>query len=236
MGLVKVLLGPRGGDLPDLYAVPRRPWLRANMVSTVDGSATGPDGRSGSINNAADHRVFRVLRSLADAIVVGAGTARAEGYGPADVPLVLVSRRAEVPEGLRGHEPGRVLVATCAVAERLGEARSLLGEEHVLVLGEDTVDLVALRDALVGRGYESLLSEGGPHLLRDLLAAGLVDELCTTVVPTVVAADGPRITAGPPVDVPLSLELLLEQHGTLLARWFVERPGERGQPDAPSAD
>lgn len=220
---MRVLLGPRSGDLPDLYAVPRRPWLRANMVSTVDGAATGPDGRSGSINNDADHRVFRTLRGLADAVVVGAGTARTEEYGPADVPLVLVSRRAEVPPTLRGHEPGRVLVATCATAEHLEEARSLLGAEHVLVLGDDAVDLVALRDALVGRGWGSLLSEGGPHLLHDLLAAGLVDEVCTTIVPTLVAADGPRISAGPPVDVPLSLELLLEERGTLLARWFVDR-------------
>ncbi|MDN4162495.1 dihydrofolate reductase family protein [Nocardioides abyssi] len=221
---MRVLLGPRNGDLADLYAVPRRPWLRANMVSTVDGSATGADGRSGSINSAADHEVFRVLRAQADAIVVGAGTARAEGYGPADVPIVLVTRRADVPERLHGHEPGRVLVATCATAEHLAEARTLLGEEHVLVVGEDEVDLAALRDTLVGRGFESLLSEGGPHLLRDLLAAGLVDELCATLVPTVVGADGPRMTAGPPVDVPLSLELLLEHEGTLLARWFVDGP------------
>ena len=68
------------------------PWLRVNMVSTVDGSATGEGGRSGSINNEADERVFHILRGLADAIIVGAGTARAEGYGPADPPLVLVSR------------------------------------------------------------------------------------------------------------------------------------------------
>lgn len=220
---MRVLLGPRSGDLADLYAVPRRPWLRANMVSTLDGSATGPDGRSGSVNNAADHRVFRTLRSLADAIVVGAGTARTEGYGPADVPIVLVSRRADVPEGLRGHEAGRVLVATCASADRLDEARALLGDEHVLVLGDDAVDLAALKEALVARGWTSLLSEGGPHLLRDLLAGGLVDEVCATVVPQLVASDGPRMTAGPPVDVPLSLELLLEESGTLLGRWLVDR-------------
>ena len=54
------------------------------MVSTVDGSATGEGGRSGTINNEADERVFHILRGLADAIIVGAGTARAEGYGPAD--------------------------------------------------------------------------------------------------------------------------------------------------------
>ena len=67
-------------DLDELYAVESRPWLRVNMVSTVDGAATGPDGRSGGINNAADKRVFDTLRRLCDAVVVGAGTARDEGY------------------------------------------------------------------------------------------------------------------------------------------------------------
>ena len=67
-------------DLDELYAVAPRPWLRVNMVSTVDGSATGPNGKSGGINNAADKRVFDTLRRLCDCVVVGAGTARDEGY------------------------------------------------------------------------------------------------------------------------------------------------------------
>lgn len=213
--------GPDGIDLHALYAAPREPWLRVNMVSTVDGSATGESGRSGSINNEADHAVFDHLRATADAIVVGAGTARAEGYGPVDVPIVLVSRRGQVPERLRDAPAGSVLLATCAAAEGLDEARELLGEEQVLVLGSHRVDLAALRDALVGRGHTRLLSEGGPHLLRDLLAAGVADELCTTTVPRVIGGEHPRITDGPPVDVPLRLHTLLEQDGTLLARWFV---------------
>ena len=77
-------------DLSRLYAAPPGPWLRVNMISTVDGSATGPDGRSGTINNDVDHAVFAALRKDADVVVVGAGTARAEGYSPAGVPLVLV--------------------------------------------------------------------------------------------------------------------------------------------------
>ncbi len=219
-----MLLGPEGSglpELPELYAAPRDSWLRVNMVTTLDGAATGADGRSGSINNAADHRVFRTLRELADVVVVGAGTARAEGYGAAEVPIVVVTRRGEVPETLRGAAPGRVLLATCADAEHLAAARSLLGEEHVLVLGAESVDLARLRPALADRGWRQVLSEGGPQLLRALLAAGAVDEVCTTVVPRLVAGDGPRITAGAPVDVPLTLRLLLEEDGTLLARWFL---------------
>ena len=225
---MRVLIGPGAGrenlsddDLAELYAVPGTPWLRVNMVSTVDGSATGPSGLTGSINNPADKRVFHLLRRLADAIVVGAGTARAERYGPTDRPIVVVSRRADVPESLRGAEPGRVLMATCAQAEQLAEARSLLGEEHVHVLGSHRVDLAELRHRLVGMGLTHLLSEGGPHLLHDLVAQGVADELAATFVPLLVAGSHPRITDGPEIDVPLTLETLLEEDGTLIGRWLV---------------
>lgn len=224
---MRVLIGPDPGaadltddDLARLYAPPATPWLRVNMISTLDGSATGDTGRSGSINNAVDHRVFHVLRRLADVIVVGAGTARAEGYRPADRPLVLVSRRAEVPALLRGAEPGRVLMATVSHAEHLQDARSALGDEHVLVLGSHRVDLVRLREVLVGAGHRHVLSEGGPHLLRDLLDQGVADELTATIVPRLIAGSHPRMTGGAPVDVPLDLRLLLEQDGTLLGRWL----------------
>ncbi len=217
----RVLVGPDTDDLAALYASPADPWLRVNMVTTLDGAAAGADDRSGSINNAVDKVVFDQLRALADAIVVGAGTARAEGYAPVDRPTVVVSRRADVPERLRGGAPGSVLVATCASAEHLAEARELLGDEHVLVLGEDEVDLGRMRDELGARGLNQLLAEGGPHLLRDLVAAGAADEICVTIVPLLVAGEQPRIAQGPPVDVPLKLLTLLEREGTLLGRWRV---------------
>jgi riboflavin biosynthesis pyrimidine reductase len=208
-------------DLAGLYAAPDPAWLRVNMVSTVDGAATGADGLTASVNNPADHRVFTLLRRLADCVVVGAGTARAEGYRPTSRPTVLVSRRGEVPPSLRHGAPGSVLLATCAVAPGLAESRQVLGSRHVLVLGEDAVDLASLRDQLAERGLRQVLSEGGPHLLRDLVASGAVDELCATVVPRLVAGDGPRISAGPPVDARLRLRLLVEEHGTLLGRWYL---------------
>jgi riboflavin biosynthesis pyrimidine reductase len=78
-----------------------------------------------------------------------------------------------------------------------------------------------MRSALVDLGFENLLCEGGPHLAADLLAAGVVDELCWTIVPAVVAGDGPRLTIGAAMDVPLRLHSLLEDDGTLLGRWLV---------------
>ena len=210
-------------QLATAYATPSADWLRVNMVTTLDGAATGADGLTGSVNNPADRRVFAALRRAAEAIVVGAGTARAEGYRPVDRPTVVVSRRADVPERLRDGAPGSVLLVTCGGAEGLEAARALLGDDQVLVLGDHAVDLTALRPALAERELRTLLCEGGPHLLRDLLAAGAVDELCATVVPTLVGGDLPRITGGGPVEVPLELRLLLEEDGTLLGRWLVAR-------------
>ncbi len=207
-------------DLDAAYVVPSRPWLRVNMISTVDGAATGPDGRSGGINNAADKRVFETLRRLCDAVVVGAGTARDEGYRPFGKPLVLVSRHGEVPPQLRDAPAGSVLMATCAAADHLDETRLLLGDDQVLVLGQHRVDLAQLKRTLAGRGLTSLLSEGGPSLLRALLVEGVVDELDVTTVPRLLAGAHPRITDGAPVDLPLRLALLLEDDGTLLGRWL----------------
>ena len=218
---MRVLIGPDTDDLAELYAAPRTPWFRVNMVHTVDGAATGDSGKSGSINNAVDKRVFFQLRDLADAIVVGAGTARIEGYRPADKPIVLLSRRGEVPERLRDAPPGSVLMATLSHAERIDDARDVLGRENVLEFGSYAVDLPLLKQVLADRGWVDILSEGGPHLLRDLVASGTADELCATIVPQLVGGEHPRILQGPPVDVSLRLHTLLEEDGTLLGRWFV---------------
>ena len=224
--------------LADLYAPPvRRRWVRSNMVTTLDGSAVGADGRSGSINTAADHRVFAVLRDHADAVLVGAGTVRDEGYtrlpptrrSPVPAALVVVTRSGRVPEGLRTPTDGRGagLLVTCAAAgeRRLSRARSVLGDEAVLVCGEDEVDLPGALDALAGRGLRHVLVEGGPSLLGTALAAGVVDELALSLVPTVVGGDFPRIVGGPPLDLPDGVvarpHLLLEEAGTLLGLWRV---------------
>lgn len=208
-------------DLDDVYRPPRLPWLRVNMVSTVDGAANGESGKSGSINNAADKAVFGALRAQADAILVGAGTARTEQYRVADVPLVLVSHQGQVPEQFTDVESGKVLMALCASSPGLDGAREVLGAENVIVVGESQVDLVALKAALVERGLQNLLSEGGPSLLRELLASGAADELCLTVVPRVIGGVHPRIVMGESLGADLELAVLLEEDGTLLARYLV---------------
>ena len=220
-------LGGATGDAEDLealYRPPSLPWLRVNMVSTLDGAANGDSGKSGSINNDADKRVFHALRDQADAIIVGAGTARTERYRVAAVPLVVVSHRGLVPEQLRDAPAGKVLLVTCADSLGLEECRATLGADQVIVAGDSLVDLAAMRSALVERGFRNLLSEGGPHLLHDMLDAGVVDELDLTWVPRIIGGTHPRILEGASVDVAMRLGLLLEEGGTLIGRWLVE-PG-----------
>jgi riboflavin biosynthesis pyrimidine reductase len=232
-------------DLPALaraYAAPPRPWLRCNMVTTLDGAANGPDAKSGSINTEADHVVFELLRALSHAVVIGAGTGRVEGYPALDVPtemhdirhthglprelgLVVVTRSGDVPPTVRechGRRGGPVLLATTASAPGLADARRTLGDD-VLVCGDDEVDLTELVRQLHARGWHQLLTEGGPHLIGSFVAAGLFDELCYTIAPLVVGGIHPR-TVGPDAGpTTLDLRLLVEQDGTLMGRWFTGR-------------
>lgn len=209
-------------ELAEAYAPAGEPWLRVNFVSTIDGAAQGDDGLSKSINNAADKRVFNALRRQADCLVVGAGTLRAEGYKVPRLPLVVVSRSAEVPESLRHAPPGRIVMATLSTAPVLDATREVLGSDNVWELGSHEVDLRLLKDRMAERGWTNQLSEGGPHLFGTLLAAGVVDELCCTFVPRMIGGGHLRIVAGVDIDVALRPTVLLEEDGTLLGRWLVE--------------
>jgi riboflavin biosynthesis pyrimidine reductase len=218
-------------DLADLYAPPARRWLRANFVATLDGAANGPDQRSGSINTEADHVVFDLLRRLADVVVVGAGTVRAERYpslradDPAAPPLLVVSNSGQLPASVAGGPPGSVLLVTRSGADRrtLDASRELIGEEFVWTSGVDSVDLKQMRHMLEDKGFRQILCEGGPSLLGSLLSAGVVDELDLTWSPIIVGGQHPAIVNGPEVNLPASPALLLEENGTLLGRWFVNR-------------
>jgi riboflavin biosynthesis pyrimidine reductase len=222
------------------YAVPSGSWLRCNMVTTLDGAANGPDNRSGSINTEADHVVFELLRTLSDAVIVGAGTIRVEGYSAIAVspelrlireraglaeglPLVAVSRAGFLPPTLSGGPHGDVLLATSASAPGITDARSVLGDDQVLVCGEDDVDLGDLLGQLHARGWTRLLTEGGPHLTASFLAAGLLDELCFTIAPRLVGGDHPRPVGSDAAPLDLELAVLVEEAGTLMGRWLTRR-------------
>lgn len=243
-------------DLDAAYAWPggpeRAPWLRANMVATADGAARSPDGRSATISSDADRRVFGRLRGLADVVLVGAGTARAEGYRPArvrpelaerrrtagqtDVPAIaLVSRSLDLDLGsdLLARAAVRTIVVTCASSDP--ELRGRLAEtSDVIVAGEADVDLRAAVRALHERGLRRIHAEGGPHLLGDLASADLLDELLLTVSPLLAGgsydAGAPlsRILAGAPLPSaprPLRLHHVLEEDGSLFLSYRSDRSG-----------
>lgn len=234
-------------DVVAAYAPPAStgpgPFVRCTMISSVDGAVT-LHGRSGALGGPADRQVFRVLRSWADVVVVGAGTARTERYGPVRLdaelraarvargqppvpPIAVVTRSGTldlVPSFFTEAE-ARPIVVTAAGA---GEA-AVRRDGHVsvladlLVAGEGAVDLEEAFGRLAGAGYHSVLLEGGPGLNADVVRTGLLDELCLTVSPRLVAGVGARAVAGPELDPPLSMEVvgLLEADGFLFFRLAV---------------
>ncbi|WP_256839352.1 dihydrofolate reductase family protein [Ornithinimicrobium faecis] len=233
-------------DLLQSYAVGPAPVVRANFVTTLDGHATGGDGKSGSINSAADKQVFDLLRALADVVVVGAGTIRAEGYGrlrtedPAmlelrrsagrsDHPvLAVVTASGDLPDKVLEPDPGAgelLVLCAAAVAHELADR---LGAEAVIPCGADTVEASVALEALRDRGLQQVLTEGGPHLLGSWVQAGVVDELCLTVRPVVVGGTGPRILEAPIGTGPLAhfdLHHALAMDGDLMLRYVAGRPG-----------
>ena len=222
-------------DLARIYAFPQGPWLRMNFVSTLDGAATGSDGRTGTINNTVDRCVFLLQRRLCDAVLVGAETARIEGYrrptldeGARPLLVAATSSGHVAPRLLDSGRDGGVVVLTSAAAapEAVRAARDALGPEAVWVHGDEAVDLRSARERLVAEGHAHILCEGGPRLHAAMLAAGVVDELALTWVPTLVGGVHPRISMGAPgLDLEVSLRptSLLEDSGTLLGLWQVVR-------------
>jgi riboflavin-specific deaminase-like protein len=211
-----------------------RPFVAMNFAATVDGRAT-IEGVSGPIGSSADTEMLVRLRTRFDAVMIGAGTMRAERYGrlvndqetrewrerldlPHDPLLVIVSGRLDLPwdaplftEGM-----GRVLIFTASEAEPPETTVSMQVVRH-----EGSVDLAAaLRHLREERGVRALLGEGGPRLHAQMQAAGLVDELFLTFAPKLTGGDAPRIIEGEVRGVvPLELAWLLEEDGELFARY-----------------
>ena len=210
-------------DLLAAYAPPADgPHVRVNFVSSIDGAAT-VGGVSDGLSGAADKRVFGTLRTLADVVLVGAGTARAEGYGPAKVnaarqewrlshgyaalpPIAVVSGRGDLDVGTPFFTDAVarpiVYTLTAVDATRLNALRAVA---EVVTFDGPTVPARSVVDDLVSRGLRRVLCEGGPHLFGDLLAAGAVDELDLTISPKLAGGSLPRIIDGSALLVPQSM-------------------------------
>ncbi|MGH2950437.1 MAG: dihydrofolate reductase family protein [Solirubrobacterales bacterium] len=218
-----------------------RPYVVSNFVVTLDGRATIA-GRSGPIGSEADTAMLVALRTRVDAVMIGAGTMRAERYGrvvsdpakrerrereglPHDPLMVLVSGRLDLPwdAPLFTEGGGRVLICTTSEAEPPETAST------VEVLRQpDGLDFGAVLSHLRReRGVRALLTEGGPRVHAQLIDLGLIDELFVTHAPKLAGGAGPTLVTGlPELERPLELAWLLheERTGELFARYRVPRP------------
>lgn len=211
--------------------------MRADFVTSADGAAVLA-GSSRPLSTPVDRAVFRVLRALSDVVLVGAGTARAEAYGPVPLSRALRDRRRErgLPETpalavvSRSLDLPRALVEAAVVVTCADAPHE--GLPDAVVAGRDRVDLREALDRLADRGLAHVLCEGGPALLGDLVAAGLLDELCLTVSPALVGAAPGLLPAPLPAPVPLGLVHALAVEGTLLTRWRLDQPAGRSSTGA----
>ena len=203
----------------DAYAVPRprpadRPWIGVCMVASLDGT-TVVDQRSAGLSGAADREVLSTLRAAADLIIVGAGTVRAEGYGPPAkrgqrIGVVSSSGKVDASLPLFRSGAGFLIVPEDAPRQPVDTVRAGVG----------ALDLAA---AVARLDADFVQAEGGPRLNASLLDAGLIDELNLTVSPQLAGGDGPRLTTGAAqVAQRMRLVHVLEDDGFLFTRYVRE--------------
>lgn len=232
--------------LEDRYAAPEQRWARANLVVSLDG-AVELGGRAQGLSGAADQRVFAALRALADVVVVGANTVKAENYGRARVssprrgrrearaqtpipPIAVLTNRADLDPDARLFTEGepRPLVCTCEAAPAVARD-ALAGRAEVVMCGAERVDPGLALGELRARGLDHVLCEGGPTIVSALLAGGHLDELCLTHSPVIAGPGHLELTTGVswPAAVATRLTHLVEGGGMLFGRYRVHRGDPR---------
>ena len=208
------------------------------MIASVDGAAA-IGGRSSGLGGPSDKLLLQVLRSLADVVLVGAGTARAEGYGPARPSAMLAGLRAGRPatppiavvsaslsldpeSSLLTDAPAdaRTIVLTGRSAPA-GRRAAIAAHAEVIVADADKLTAGHAIGVLARRGYTRILAEGGPRLLGQIADEGLLDELCLTVSPVLAGGQAGRIMSGGLADAPAALKLahVLTDAGYLFCRY-----------------
>lgn len=216
--------------LSELY--PPFEGVRTNFVASLDG-AVEVGGISAGLSSQADKRVFRLLRMVCDALLVGAGTFRRENYKPLTLDPQRRAWRTE--RGLPAY-PKMVVVSKSL---KLDPAHPALAGAIVLATGDGdnpalsrVAEIVPCTDLADGlkllrdKGYHHVLCEGGPTLFAELTALDLVDEVCLTLSPLLAGPGAGRITSGQP-HTPRGMRLahvLTADDGTVLMRHVRSEP------------
>lgn len=237
-GVTLRLTQPRAQDLaPDaaeralraLYAQPEG-TIRLSMIAAADGRAAGSDGSSRSINGEADLRILRTVRSLADAVLVGARTALTEGYGDIRLGADLAAQRAaagqerlpdlaivtwsgRIPARL---DPERTWIVTTAGSPAT-RANPVGDPGRILIAGRDGIEAATLKAELARVGLSRVVCEGGPDVAARLLAIGAVDDFCLTTSPLLGGTDQPLTPSAPSG---WALAHRLEAEGFTMERWL----------------
>ena len=184
-----------------------RPWVLVNMIATVDG-ATAIDGRSGGLGGPADKVVFGAIRAVADVILVGAGTVRAESYGSPRTPpgggapprLAIVTRSLDIDPTSAVFTDAPAEPPTDRGHHRTKRRRASPGRWQPSPRSwspATTTSTSRWRSSkLAAQGVRVVLCEGGPSLNGHLVAAGVLDELCLSLAPLVAGGSSPRLAHG----------------------------------------
>jgi riboflavin biosynthesis pyrimidine reductase len=209
-------------ELASFYADPPD-GVRANMIFSADG-AVAFGGRAGPLSCPVDQQLLRILRSFADVVLVGAGTARAENYGPVRLtdgqraqrrregraptpPIAVISRSGELPARLFDNPEQPPILLTCAQS---AARRSLNDDQRqrLWVAGEESVEMTRALALLRAHGMHRILCEGGPTVLDELVEADAVAEICVTLAPKLAANQpvGQRLSARLSQPVTMRLE------------------------------
>ena len=184
-----------------LGAHPDRPWVGLSMVTSIDGSIAVA-GLSGGLSSPVDQSVMLRLRALAQVVLVGAGTAAGEGYGPparGDHRIGVVTRSGRVDLSTDLFRSGAGFVVTTEDT-RVGDDDTSAEDVGVDVVragvGEVDLALAMSRLSAVAGDVDFVQVEGGARLNGAVADADLFDEMSITTSPALVAGEGPRLAVG----------------------------------------
>lgn len=225
-------------ETDERQSISGRPWVAMNMISSIDG-AIEVDGVSGGLGGPPDKRMFSALRAMADVILVGAGTVIAEDYRRPQTPpaiqelrvargqsalpqIAIVSNSLSIEPSQRvfdAEAPPLVITHSAASPQRRGELSAVA---HVIVAGDEAVDLGKALRLLHDNGTNVVLLEGGPRLNNAMLSAQLVDEMFVSISPMAVGGTSGRMIVGNHTEVPLPMALsrVLHEEGFLFLRYL----------------
>ena len=229
--------------------------LYSNFVASLDGVASlGDTPSAGSVisgRNPADRFLLALLRACADAVLVGAGTLRAtpgHHWTPQHTFPALADEFAALRKSLGRRPDPRLVILTRsgnidpqhpALADGATVVTPRRGVLERLPKGTDLIatdDLGKALGELRSRGFDVLLTEGGPHVMGELIAGGMLDEVFLTVSPVIAGRDQEMrlgMAAGVellPARAVWGRLLSLRRHGDyLFTRYGLPARGEDGE-------